>query len=287
MRSFVTLLGFSIILAKLACLYLRQSSDNISKDRSSAVKASSTLTGRPPSLSQRVVEALSDRIATGQLNPNERVPTEPALMQEFGVSRSVVREAISRLQAAGLLRTQQGVGSFVLAPKVSNPLLPEAAPAELKVQQKLAMLELRLSLEPEAAALAAQRRTAEQLSAMERALKDFDTQRKTGEATAEADFRFHELLAQATGNEYFVHVLHSLSSATIPRNAAAAPRKLRNAQAARFGEPSPELHSGKDITAREHHAVLEAIRRGDAAAARAAMFLHLNNSRERMKNASR
>lgn len=286
MRSFVTLLGFSIILAKLACLYLRQSSDNISKDRSSAVKASSTLTGRPPSLSQRVVEALSDRIATGQLKPNERVPTEPALMQEFGVSRSVVREAISRLQAAGLLRTQQGVGSFVLAPKVSNPLLPEAAPAELKVQQKLAMLELRLSLEPEAAALAAQRRTAEQLSAMERALKDFDTQRKTGEATAEADFRFHELLAQATGNEYFVHVLHSLSSATIPRNTA-APRKLRNAQAARFGEPSPELHSGKDITAREHHAVLEAIRRGDAAAARAAMFLHLNNSRERMKNASR
>lgn len=286
MRSFVTLLGFSIILAKLACLYLRQSSDNISKDRSSAVKASSTLTGRPPSLSQRVVEALSDRIATGQLKPNERVPTEPALMQEFGVSRSVVREAISRLQAAGLLRTQQGVGSFVLAPKVSNPLLPEAAPAELKVQQKLAMLELRLSLEPEAAALAAQRRTAEQLSAMERALKDFDTQRKTGEATAEADFRFHELLAQATGNEYFVHVLHSLSSATIPRNTA-APRKLRNAQAARFGEPSPELHSGKDITAREHHAVLEAIRRGDAAAARAAMFLHLNNSRERMKNAGR
>lgn len=287
MRQFVALLGFPIILAKLSCLYLRQSSDNISKDRSSAVKASSTLTGRPPSLSQRVVEALSDRIATGQLKPNERVPTEPALMQEFGVSRSVVREAISRLQAAGLLRTQQGVGSFVLAPKVSNPLLPEAAPAELKVQQKLAMLELRLSLEPEAAALAAQRRTAEQLSAMERALKDFDTQRKTGEATAEADFRFHELLAQATGNEYFVHVLHSLSSATIPRNTAAAPRKLRNAQAARFGEPSPELHSGKDITAREHHAVLEAIRRGDAAAARAAMFLHLNNSRERMKNAGR
>lgn len=287
MRSVVVSLGFPIILEKLPCLYSRQSSDNISKDKSSAVKASSTLTGRPPSLSQRVVEALSDRITAGQLKPNERVPTEPALMQEFGVSRSVVREAISRLQAAGLLRTQQGVGSFVLAPKVSNPLLPEAAPAELKVQQKLAMLELRLSLEPEAAALAAQRRTAEQLSAMERALKDFDTQRMTGEATAEADFRFHELLAQATGNEYFVHVLHSLSSATIPRNSAAAPRKLRNAQAARFGEPSPELHSGKDITAREHHAVLEAIRRGDAAAARAAMFLHLNNSRERMKNAGR
>lgn len=247
---------------------------------------------RPASLSQRVVDGLAERIASGALKPNERVPTEPALMQEFGVSRSVVREAISRLQASGLLRTQQGVGSFVLARKVSSPLMPDVAGAELKVQQKLAMLELRLCLEPEAAGLAAQRRTPEQLSAMERALKEFDTQRSTGEATTEADFRFHELLAQATGNEYFVHVLHSLSSATIPRHAATAaavvaPRRGRPAQAARFGEPSPELRSGKDITAQEHHAVLEAIRRGDAAAARAAMFLHLNNSRERMKNASR
>lgn len=250
------------------------------------------LAARPASLSQRVVDALSARIEAGALKPNERVPTEPALMQEFGVSRSVVREAISRLQAAGLLRTQQGVGSFVLAPKVDRALLPQTPAAELKVQQKLAMLELRLSLEPEAAALAAQRRSPEQLAAMERALKDFDVQRQTGEATAEADFRFHELLAQATGNEYFVHVLHSLSSATIPRpgaqrvdSAPGAPAR-RGRPPARFGEPSPELRSGKDITAREHHAVLEAIRRGDAAAARAAMFLHLNNSRERMRNAS-
>lgn len=244
-------------------------------------------TGRPASLSQRVVEALSERITGGALKPGDRIPTEPLLMQEFGVSRSVVREAISRLQAGGLLRTQQGIGSFVLAPKIDSPLLQAVAPSELKLQQKLAMLELRLSLEPEAAALAAQRRTPEQLAAMERALKDFDIQRSTGEATAEADFRFHELLAQATGNEYFAHVLRSLGSGTIPRQSAAAPRRSRAATPARFGEPSPELRQGKDITAQEHHAVLEAIHRGDAAAARAAMFMHLNNSRERMKNASR
>lgn len=244
-------------------------------------------TARPASLSQRVVEALSERITGGALKPGDRMPTEPLLMQEFGVSRSVVREALSRLQAGGLLRTQQGIGSFVLAPKVDSPLLQAVAPSELKLQQKLAMLELRLSLEPEAAALAAQRRTPEQLAAMERALKDFDIQRSTGEATAEADFRFHELLAQATGNEYFAHVLRSLGSGTIPRQSAAAPRRSRAATPARFGEPSPELRQGKDITAQEHHAVLEAIHRGDAAAARAAMFMHLNNSRERMKNASR
>jgi DNA-binding FadR family transcriptional regulator len=154
------------------------------------------------------------------------------------------------------------------------------------------MLELRLSLEPEAAALAAQRRTPEQLTAMERALDDFDTQHTTGEGTAEADFRFHELIAQATGNEYFSHVLRSLSSATIPRQVAArrssaSTSTSTRAKPGRFGESSPELRPGKEITAQEHWAVLEAIRRGDAAGARAAMFMHLNNSRERMKSASR
>ncbi len=240
--------------------------------------------GRGPSLSQRVVDGISERIADGALKPGDRVPPEPVLMQEFGVSRSVVREAISRLQAGGLLRTQQGVGSFVLAPRVGVPALQQAAGAEPQFQQKLAMLELRLCLEPEAAALAAQRRTPELLSAMEQALDDFDTQHTTGEATAEADYRFHELLAQATGNEYFSHVLRSLSSATIPRQAAV---RRGGAKPARFGESSPELRPGKEITAQEHWAVLEAIRRGDAAGARAAMFMHLNNSRERMKSASR
>ncbi|MFG6439463.1 FadR/GntR family transcriptional regulator [Roseateles sp. LKC17W] len=251
--------------------------------------APSPASARPPSLSQRVVDGLSERIASGALKPGDRVPTEPVLMQEFGVSRSVVREAVSRLQASGLLRTQQGVGSFVLAPQVRLPSLQQAAGAELKLQQKLAMLELRLSLEPEAAALAAQRRTPEQLRAMEQALDDFDTQHTTGEGTAEADFRFHELIAQATGNEYFSHVLRTLGNATMPRQAAARRTSTSTSatKAARFGESSPELRPGKEITAQEHWAVLEAIRRGDAAGARAAMFMHLNNSRERMKTASR
>lgn len=244
-------------------------------------------TGRVPSLSQRVYDGVTERIRNGELKPGMKVPTEPVLMREFGVSRSVVREAVSRLQASGLLRTHQGVGSFVLAPQPTAAALP-APDAELKLQQKLAMLELRLSLESEAAALAAQRRTAEQLQAMERALNDFDVQHSTGEGTAAADFRFHELVAQATGNEYFGQVLRLLSGATIPRTTARAARSAR-AQAAvkarSFGDASPKLRSNKDITAQEHRAVLDAIRRGDAAMARAAMFMHLTNSRERMKNA--
>lgn len=243
---------------------------------------------RPTSLSQRVVDGVTARIRSGELAPGTKVPPEPALMREFGVSRSVVREAVSRLQANGLVHTRHGVGSFVLAVQADNPL-PAQAQADLKLRQKLAMLELRMSLEADAAALAAQRRTAEQLAAMEAALADFERQHSTGEGTAEADFRFHELLAQATGNEYFVLVLRSLSGATIPRAAGRAQRRPtapRPAQPARFGDPSPQLRSNKDITAQEHRAVLDAVRRGDAALARAAMYLHLTNSRDRMQAAS-
>lgn len=231
-----------------------------------------------------MIEGVSERIRSGALKPGERMPTEPVLMREFGVSRSVVREAVSHLQASGLVRTHQGVGSFVLAQPAAGLIQdPQGA---LKLQQKLAMLELRLSLEADAATLAAQRRTPAQLAAMERALADFEQQQSTGEGTAEADFRFHELIAQATGNEYFVHVLRSLSSATIPRQIARVARRAKATKAPRFGDPSPQLRSGKDITAQEHRAVLDAIRRGDASAARAAMYMHLNNSRERMKLAS-
>jgi DNA-binding FadR family transcriptional regulator len=240
---------------------------------------------RVPNLCQRVVDGVSERIRSGTLKPGERVPTEPALMREFGVSRSVVREAVSRLQAGGLLHTRHGVGSFVLeAPP--QPGLFKQPDAVLQLRQKLAMLELRISLESEAAALAAQRRTPQQLQAMDRALNDFDAQLQTGEGTAEADFRFHEQLARATGNEYFVHVLRSLSGATIPRAGEGAPRRRGPARGRRFGEPSPQLRSGKDITSQEHRAVLEGIRLGDANMARAAMYMHLKNSAERMKNAA-
>ena len=237
---------------------------------------------RAPSLSQRVVDGVTRRIRGGELKPGQRVPPEPALMREFGVSRSVVREAVSRLQANGLVRTRHGVGSFVLAPQPDGSPL-QAPDAVLKLQQKLAMLELRLSLESDAAALAAQRRTPEQLAAMESALDDFDRQHTTGEGTVEADFRFHELIAQATGNEYFAHVLRSMGTATITRGAARPARPASVPKAPRFGEPTPQLRSGKEITAQEHRAVFDAIARGDAAMARAAMYMHLNNSRDRMK----
>jgi GntR family transcriptional regulator, transcriptional repressor for pyruvate dehydrogenase complex len=247
-----------------------------------ATESSSESSPRTPSQSQRVVEGLLERIQHRQLVPGARIPTEPELMKEFGVSRSVVREAVSRLQANGVLRTRQGVGSFVLSPRPTVDLAIEA-PEELKVRQKLAMLELRLSLEADAAALAAQRRSAEQLAAMETALTEFERRQEAGESTTEADFHFHELIAEATGNEYFVLVLRSLGKATIPRTLS---RRRVPAKARRFGEVTAALKANKDVTLQEHREVLNAIRSSDPTHARAAMYLHLCKSIARLKAAS-
>lgn len=235
---------------------------------------------RTKSQPQRVVDGVSERIHSGALKPGDRVPPEPSLMQEFGVSRTVVREAMSRLQASGMVETRQGVGTFVLASAAPDPLLALGA-RSVQVRQKLAMLELRISIEAEAASLAAVRRSDAHLAAMRSALDAFDAQRRAGGSTTEPDFQFHVQIAAATGNEYFEEVLTSLGNATIPHTSP-SDTGCKPA-AARFGEAQPMLESGKAITQREHEAIFEAIRRSDSAAARAAMFMHLSNSRERMR----
>ena len=244
---------------------------------------------RAKSQPQRVVDGVFERIHGGALKPGDRVPPEPVLMREFGVSRTVVREAMSRLQASGLVETRQGVGTFVLVSPTVEPLLSIGS-RNVQVRQKLAMLELRISLESEAASLAAVRRRDEHLVAMRAALDAFDAQRRAGASTTEYDFQFHAQIAAATGNEYFEEVLRSLGNATIPRHLHDAQQEATESgvgkpvPAARFGEAQPMLESGKAITQREHEAIYDAIHRGDAAAARAAMFMHLSNSRERLRS---
>ncbi|MFC7587290.1 FadR/GntR family transcriptional regulator [Nonomuraea antimicrobica] len=126
-------------------------------------------TGR--GLAYELVERLKARILAGEIAPGQRLPTESSLIQEFGVSRTVVREAVSRLQAAGLVETFQGRGSFVLALPPSTAFSVEAAQVRTH-RDVLDMIDFRIGVESEAAGLAAERRTEPQLKAVERALVD-------------------------------------------------------------------------------------------------------------------
>ncbi|WP_250207848.1 FadR/GntR family transcriptional regulator [Curvibacter sp. CHRR-16] len=226
---------------------------------------------------QRVVDSLQTRILDGLFRPGDKLPPEPDLMREFGVSRTVVREAISSLQASGMVKTRHGVGTFVQErPAVS--LLP--VQPVLHAKQRLAMLELRISLESEAAYLAAQRRSQAHVEVMRQSLDDYHYHWKSGQRTAEDDYRFHMEVANATDNQYFVEVLATLGKATMQHHEDGA---ASAAGGGHFGDPLPILSDSKQIAMREHEAIYEAIARQDAASAKAAMLMHLSNSRERLR----
>src|SRR5664279_3753974 len=226
---------------------------------------------RSRGLVQEVMDDLTAKIRGGLYKPGAKLPTEPEVMAEQGVSRTVVREAVSRLQAAGFVETRHGVGTFVLATSAAvTPALDLST--VVTIRDVVDMLELRISLEAEAAGLAALRRTDAHLVLMRAAVDAFDERINAGEKAVEEDFQFHLQIALATGNRYFEDVYRHLGKTTIPRT--------RIDTALLLPEPGPTyLHR----TNGEHRNILDAIARRDPDTARAAMRLHLTNSRERLK----
>ncbi|WP_309904704.1 FadR/GntR family transcriptional regulator [Variovorax soli] len=221
-------------------------------------------------LAHGLVDDLGEKIRSQQLRPGDKLPTESAIMQAYGVSRTVVREALSKLQAGGLVETHHGIGTFVLPPKAPGMFRLEGSDVATSVDV-LAVLELRISLETESAGLAATRRTEEQLQAMREALDDFQRNVEEAGDTVAPDFRFHLQIAEATGNVYFADIMSHLGTTIIPRTRITA---IRNHD--RRGEYLSRVN-------REHEEIYAAIARRDPESARAAMRIHLTNSRERLR----
>lgn len=221
-------------------------------------------------LAHGLVDDLSEKIRSQQLRTGDKLPTESAIMQVYGVSRTVVREALSRLQAAGLVETHHGVGTFVLPPRAAGIFRLEGSDIATAVDV-LAVLELRISLETEAAGLAALRRNDAQLQGLREALDEFEAEVAAGGDTIRPDFRFHLQIAQATGNPYFADIMEHLGAQQIPRTRVSA---IRNHD--QRGEYLVRVN-------REHEEIYAAIARRDPDSARAAMRVHLTNSRERLR----
>lgn len=226
---------------------------------------------RPRSLAHDLVDALGGRIRDGSLGAGEKLPTEAAIMEEFGVSRTVVREAISRLQAAGLVETRHGVGTFAVGLGEGSAF--RISPEQLgTLQDVIAVLELRIAVETESAALAAMRRTPENLESLRGALKAFIAAVEEGRDAVGPDFQFHLEIARATQNHHFVDLMGTLGGMMIPRARLEPPGPL-----------TPERQAYLRRVNTEHESVVEAISRQDPEAARAAMRTHLANSRERRR----
>lgn len=226
--------------------------------------------GASRNLTQKVVAHFSNLIGTGALASGEKLPPESEIVRQQGVSRTVVREAISQLQAAGLVMKRHGIGTFVLGSAPQRNFGIRAGDVTT-LRDVVAMLELRISLETESAALAAVRHTDRDLAEMRRALDSFRECLDNGGATVTADFQFHLAIARATGNHYFPDILNHLGSSMIPRSRLAT------------DERQPQEIEYLIRISNEHEDTYNAIARGDAEAARAALRNHLGNSRERMR----
>lgn len=217
----------------------------------------------PPLPSRRLVEqavaALRERILAGSFGADGELPTQGELCLELGVSRSVIREAMQRLQSQRLIRVSQGKKPRVL------PASPDAIADSLHnlMQRSDASLlhlgEVRLSLESDIAALAAVRITPQQLERLEASVAAMQAADNV-EAQVVADVQFHRLLAEATGNPLYVFLLDALAELL----QATRQRTLRA--------------SGLEAAQVGHQAILAAIQARDAEAARLAMQEHLKAS---------
>ena len=232
-----------------------------------------TLRRKPRTLALELVDSLGDRIRDGRLAVGDKLPTEAAIMAEFDVSRTVVREAISKLQASGLVETRHGIGTFVLG-MGQNPGFKITPEQFSTLRDVIAVLERRIGVETEAAALAAQRRTDANLATMRQALNAVAQAVDEGRDAVAAAFQFHLEIARAPQNSHFPELLSTLGSMIIPR------ARLQSSD-----DQSDERRQYLRRVNGEHENIFDAIVGQDPDAARAAMRTHLANSRERRRRA--
>lgn len=223
------------------------------------------------SLSARVAAALQQKLRSGTLPPGARLPTENAMAKHFGVSRTVIREAIAALKAEGLVETRQGSGAYLrrLEPARTDaafridPLTREA------VGNLLSLIEVRRVIEAEIAALAATQRSAAQLDDIRQALARIDAAGTAGGDGVDEDVAFHLALARATGNPYWAGMVEMFAG------------QLRTAVAVTRANEARRLDFAEEVR-REHDRILAAIAASDPDAARAAAAEHMAQAASRV-----
>ncbi len=189
----------------------------------------------------------------------------------MGVSRTVVREAVAALRADGVVTTRQGAGAFVATEIERRPfrLSVEGLPS---IGEVIDVMELRQSVEVEAAGLAAARASSASTREIGQALTAVDAAIERGESAVDEDFAFHRAIAAATDNLQFWRFLDYLGRFIIPRQSVRVVAHQDEGQRAYL-----------EMIQNEHRAIFAAIESGDAVGARQAMRQHLSNSQARYR----
>lgn len=217
---------------------------------------------KPQRVSDQVFEQLRDLIFRGQLKAGEKLLPERELAQALGVSRPTLREAINKLVSLGLVEHRQGQGTFVGPPASQQEKNPLASLINGHAPSLAELLEVRLGLECQAAVLAAQRATEQDLAAITQCLEAMQAEHRSGRLGIEEDVSFHMAIAYATKNLAQVHIMrtfYDLLHFGIREN-------LHHL----YTEPG-----NLEVIDAQHRAILETIRQHDPEAAFTAMKKHI------------
>lgn len=227
----------------------------------------------PGTLADRVFKSLLELIEEHDLSPGSKLPSEMEMASRFGVSRTVVREAVSRLKSEGLVESRQGSGVFVREKSTDSPfrIKHEHMDSTCAILQ---VIELRQALEGEIAALAAVRSNKRQLSSIRKAMEKIDADVAAGGDGVNADLEFHHVIAEATGNPHFLALNEFLTESL---RVATRALRLYEAQQSVLAQQVRE----------EHHAIVDALFRHDPDAARTAARKHMEGAARRMHSAEK
>lgn len=218
-------------------------------------------------LPARIAAQIGREISEGRISPGEKLPTEHLLARTFGVSRSVVREAIAQLRNEGLVETRQGVGAFATEIERRQSLRIEQGDLS-KRESFRDLFQLRIPLEIEAAGLAAIHHVPEELAKIDEALEQMTGAEKWTEQGIVADLAFHRAIAAATHNEYFPLFIGFIAERiSLAINAARA---------------AAILEEIVEVTIAEHVSIRDAVAGRDPVKAREAMRYHLNGAAARL-----
>ncbi|WP_245312322.1 FadR/GntR family transcriptional regulator [Rhizobium sp. R693] len=229
-------------------------------------------TTKKNTLTLKTEQALRERILDDSTKIGDKLPTEKALALEFGVSRTVIREAVAALRADGLLEAKHGVGVFV-SQKVEPDTNGQQPTGILHFSASmLDILELRMAVEVHAAGLAAARRSWAQEAKIWEAADRFRAALADNQPTEEADWAFHRSISEATNNEAFQEFFDRLGLSILPRRAL---------EGAKRGTLITHQYLEKSVG--EHQEICEAIAHQNVEAAREAMKKHLGRSQMRYR----
>jgi len=224
--------------------------------------------GRSDTLRHEVAEYIRKLIEERKLKPGDRLPTEREMAEQFGVSRTVVRDAVKTLSGLGVLEVKHGVGIFVVTPDSRSIARQLSGLLQYKEDTINNLFEVRMLLETSAAAWAAERRTREDLDRLFENVRSHKLISDSGDirAMGELDRKFHVLVAESTGNPVIIRLMKNLLDLLVVSNQhtlTIAGRALQSVE--------------------EHEQIITAIEQQNAEQARRAMTKHLTSVVESLK----